>query len=496
MSKIPVRILQAMSQLVCGAVLFIAVAASPLFAQAPPSQDTFVSSATPKVNYGPGITLVVGPGTTSYVQFNLSGIPTGARVSKASLRLYVDGVAKSGAFDVYELDSGWSEKTLNFSTPPPSLGASATGNHPVSITASSVNQFLLIDITPLVQAWLNGTTPNNGVALSLTSDSIGSFSFDSKESLLTGNGPELEIALAAGVGPQGPPGPQGIQGSPGPTGLQGPPGIDGATGPQGPQGAPGQGFAFKAVFDPAAAYSAYDVVTFNGSSYVVKAATKAGDPAPDANQNWSLMAQQGAAGPQGPKGDIGPQGLQGVQGLPGSQGIPGIGGAPGPQGPAGANGTSFIFRGPFSGDAEYAANDVVTFNGSTYIASTANRGEDPPDINAIWVLMAQAGGQGPAGPEGQPGPRGPAGVAGPMGDPGAMGATGATGPPGPQGPQGPAGVGGLNGMQEFTNGNNIPLATYSWKAASGITHVLVEMWGGGGGGGSEAAGAAEPTAVA
>jgi hypothetical protein len=48
-----------------------------LFAQAPPSADTFVSSATPKTNYGPGITLVVGSGSTSYLQFNLSGMPAG-----------------------------------------------------------------------------------------------------------------------------------------------------------------------------------------------------------------------------------------------------------------------------------------------------------------------------------------------------------------------------------------------------------------------------------
>jgi hypothetical protein len=47
-------------------VLFwICAAALPVFAQAPPSQDTFVSSATPKTNYGAGISLVVGPGTNS-----------------------------------------------------------------------------------------------------------------------------------------------------------------------------------------------------------------------------------------------------------------------------------------------------------------------------------------------------------------------------------------------------------------------------------------------
>jgi hypothetical protein len=62
-------------------------------AQAPPSSDTFVSSATPKINYGPSITLVVGQGTTSYIQFNLSGIPANAAVSKA--RTYLINILRS-----------------------------------------------------------------------------------------------------------------------------------------------------------------------------------------------------------------------------------------------------------------------------------------------------------------------------------------------------------------------------------------------------------------
>ena len=148
------------------AVLFLTALlwVAPLLAQAPPSADTFVSSAAPNVNYGPGISLLVGPGTTSYIRFNLSGIPAGATVSKASLRLYVDAVATGGAFDVYNLSGAWHENSLTYSTPPPPRGASATLSHPVSVTRASANQFLLIDITALAQAWVNGSIPNNGVA--------------------------------------------------------------------------------------------------------------------------------------------------------------------------------------------------------------------------------------------------------------------------------------------------------------------------------------------
>jgi hypothetical protein len=309
---------------------------------APPSADTFVSNANPSHNYGSSIILAVQPGAAAYLRFNLAGVPAGASVDKAMLRLYVDAVVKGGTFDVYQINSPWLESTLTYNTPPPPLGASATGVHPITVTSASLNQFLLIDVTPLVQGWVTGAIPNNGVALA-TNDT-GIFSFDSKESLLTGNGPELEIVLngPAGVpGPVGPPGPAGAAGSPGPQGPAGPqgfpgpagpqgiPGLMGFTGPQGPsgptgpQGPAGPGFSFRAAFDPASSYAAYDVVTFNGSSYVAKTATNPGDPAPDNNPNWSLVAQQGTPGPvgaSGPAGPIGPQGPMGLQGPPGPVG--------------------------------------------------------------------------------------------------------------------------------------------------------------------------------
>jgi Collagen triple helix repeat (20 copies) len=220
-------------------VALFATMCTPLLAQAPPSADTFVSSSTAKTNYGSSIALVVGSGTTSYVRFNLAGIPAGSSISKATLRLYVDAVAKNGTFDVYQLNSIWAENTLTYNTPPPPLGTSVTNGTGVSITTASWNQFLLIDITALAQGWVNGTIPNNGVALALTSGSSGSFSFDSKESLLTGNGPELEIAFTSGTGPTGATGPQGAAGATGPKGDTGATGPQGSTGPSGPQGAPG-----------------------------------------------------------------------------------------------------------------------------------------------------------------------------------------------------------------------------------------------------------------
>jgi hypothetical protein len=217
-------------------------------AQAPPSADTFVSSSAPAKNFGSQPLLAVQSGTSSYIRFNLSGLPAGATVTTATVRLFVDTVSQAGSFDVYEIDQPWSENSLSFNTAP-SLGVSASGGKPVTVSKSSLNQFVLVDITPLVQGWLTGTVPNNGLAIAVAGGA-GSFGFDSKESEYTSHEPELEVTFSGVAGPagaqgaQGLTGPQGVPGSPGaqgPQGLPGPQGSAGAIGPPGPQGAQGPG---------------------------------------------------------------------------------------------------------------------------------------------------------------------------------------------------------------------------------------------------------------
>jgi hypothetical protein len=61
-------------------------------AQVLPVADTFVSSSNPKLNYGTSPILVVQPGATAYIKFDLCGFPVGPSVSKTTLRLYVYAV--------------------------------------------------------------------------------------------------------------------------------------------------------------------------------------------------------------------------------------------------------------------------------------------------------------------------------------------------------------------------------------------------------------------
>ncbi len=175
------------------ALMWVSLFSFPSLAQAPPSADTYVTSAQPTVNFGSSSLLPVQAGTTSYVRLNLGALPASASIAKATLRLYVNAVVAPGTFDVFSVDAGWTEKGLNLNNAP-ALGASATGGRPVPVTASSLNQFILVDITPLAQGWLDGSVPNYGIALVLTT-SGGSFSFDSKESVGTGHQPELDVAF-------------------------------------------------------------------------------------------------------------------------------------------------------------------------------------------------------------------------------------------------------------------------------------------------------------
>lgn len=380
-------------------VIFVAVLQSSAAAQAPPSADTYVSNSTPKINYGLSPILVVQPGTTTFIQFNLSALPAGASINKATLRLYVDGVLTAGSFDVFPVNSAWSENTLTYNTPPPTLGTSATGNKPIAITTASFDKFLLIDVTPLVQAWVNGTIANNGVALAVTTTN-GIFSFDSKESLLTANGPELEIVtnglagpqgIEGPVGPIGPQGATGATGSTGPEGAQGPQGatgvqgVSGPTGPQGPQGP--SGINNRGAWNNTETYNPTDAVYDAGSYWIATAQNTNSEPSPTNSSNWQVLA-------------------------------------------AGINN-----RGPWATNTNYNLNDAVSDGGSFWLALTANNSSEPATGNSNWQQLSAAGSQGaqgPAGPAGQQGANGPAGPAG------AVGATGATGPAGPQGPQGPA----------------------------------------------------------
>jgi hypothetical protein len=165
-------------------------------AQLTPLGDSYINTASPTTNYGSKTLLDVdGASQTTYIQFNLGSIPATASVSQATLKLYVNSVTTAGSFNVDYVSGAWSEGTIDASNAPP-LGAAIASN--ISVTTAGKNQYILIDVTSAVQAWLNGSEANNGLAL--VANSSFNATFDSKENTMTSHPAELDIAFAGGDG--------------------------------------------------------------------------------------------------------------------------------------------------------------------------------------------------------------------------------------------------------------------------------------------------------
>lgn len=102
---------------------------------------------------------------------------------------------------------------------------------------------------------------------------------------------------------------------------------------------------------------------------------------------------------------------------------------------------SFRHRGTWSTLSQYNRNDIVVFQGSSYIATASVRSTSPG--SAPWALLAASGRDGANGRNGANGANGRDGV---NGRDGAAGAAGATGPAGPAGAPGTAGIPGRDGV--------------------------------------------------
>ena len=229
--------------------------------------------------------------------------------------------------------------------------------------------------------------------------------------------------LPGSVGPNGPLGPQGLQGIAGQAGAQGIPGATGETGlsgPMGPQGVPGPvGISFQGVYSPVQNYALADGVSYRGAGYVSLIAGNHGNTPDQSPQQWALFAAAGATGSTGPAGSTGATGLTGATGPQGLLGAVGSTGATGPQGPPVAN-----YLGNYQSAVNYAWNDAVSWQGSTYISLIpGNQGNTPSLSPTQWAVLAAQGATGATGATGL------SGLSGSIGPAGATGAIGPQGPP-------------------------------------------------------------------
>jgi len=72
-------------------------------------------------------------------------------------------------------------------------------------------------------------------------------------------------------------------------------------------------------------------------------------------------------------------------------------------GPRGTPGGSATLRGAWNSTTSYQPLDEVTFNNSSYIASSANTNQQPDQHPESWQIVALQGPQGATGPAGATG---------------------------------------------------------------------------------------------
>ncbi|AJE78331.1 BclA C-terminal domain-containing protein [Bacillus velezensis] len=247
-----------------------------------------------------------------------------------------------------------------------------------------------------------------------------------------------------------------------------------AAGPTGPTGVTGAGLQGIVPFDPlaAAAYTAGQPVTFNGSSYVANVNSPAGTPG--ASADYTLLA---AAGITGATGGTGPTGSTGATGVSGPTGITGATGGTGPTGSTGATGGT----GPTGFTGATGVSGPTGFTGATGgtgpTGSTGATGETGPT-----GFTGATGGTGPTGFTGATGGTGPTGSTGATGGTGPTGSTGATGGTGPTGITGATGVTGPTGSTGATGGTGPTGSTgtsltatsgYASNTGGGVVAVIV-----------------------
>jgi hypothetical protein len=430
--------------------------------------DTTVDTSRAAVNLGSLSNLYVGNGQTALLRFDLGMLPSGvtaSQIRRATLRVYVNRVNTPGVVSVAPVSDAWAEGAVTSQTVP------ARGTVAQVFAVTDEAQFVTVDVTSLVQAWIATPATNFGLALSATSADV---ALDSKESDTTAHAAELAIALASGVvgavGPQGPQGPKGDTGAIGPQGPAGPaggpvgpPGPQGPVGPQGPKGDPGangSSMSYKGVWNAGTTYATGDVVASANAVWVSLTNANTGNTPSASSVAWGLLlpASSGAGGGglqyAGAFSSTTNYALNQVVTWQSAAWVSLVdanhGNTPDQSPndwavlvPASTNPASIttiinglLFDGAYSAGTNYATNHVVTWQNTAWVSlHDANHGNAPDVSVNDWAALVPAaiGVQGPAGVAGATGPQGPqgergfTGASGPQGD---RGATGVTGRPG------------------------------------------------------------------
>lgn len=127
------------------------------------------------------------------LRFDLSVLPAGAQLDKASLRLWVDAIGQAGTVDLYIVLDPWNEDVVSGDLMPL---ADAVPFASLPIAPADADGFVTIDVTDQVQDWHENFVANNGILLVPNLGGV-DVTFDSTEDQRTSHQPELEVIAVA-----------------------------------------------------------------------------------------------------------------------------------------------------------------------------------------------------------------------------------------------------------------------------------------------------------
>ena len=173
-----------------------------------PSDDTYIKGDQPSDNFGSDNKFEVRPDNGAdrrgLVKFNLSSIPANATITSATLYLYEQSNKASQTTSLYRVTSNWDENTAtwqSWSTPGGDFDSSISY---FTFIPDRNNCMVTLDVTSLVQSWVNGTYLNHGLMLYSTGPNH-IIPYASKEDSAASHQPKLDVLYTLPQTPTGTP---------------------------------------------------------------------------------------------------------------------------------------------------------------------------------------------------------------------------------------------------------------------------------------------------
>jgi hypothetical protein len=159
------------------------------------TDDTNINLNQPTQNNGASVDIFVrnvGTGGVrhAFVRFELSVLPLNTSVRRAVLKFWVRDITDPGSIDLHLVLGAWDEGTLTASNAPL---VSSTPFATVPIALTDKNNWVTIDVTDVVQDWLDGIQTNFGIAIRPNASNGVRLTLDSKETTSTSHPMELVV---------------------------------------------------------------------------------------------------------------------------------------------------------------------------------------------------------------------------------------------------------------------------------------------------------------